>query len=243
MLYRLAHRTDDIVGRTGRTIDWPSSIPGFQPEDWNNYVARPPVGWNWQKHLDSGSVLKARSAVKPFALHYEYAANLVLISETLFEHGPSFDSTLSDLTALTVRFGTRKFQELPYYAASLVHADVLRKGGFSSNHVFFQVETSAYHMHGTLVLHGEEQPDENVELLQRGITFPSFEDFAAERKRALGSQYYLESAELYADDPPLLFSTPVSLYCREDLCNEIERIRTPGVGFPYPPIRALFRDP
>jgi hypothetical protein len=35
--FYLGHKTEDILGRTGTTLDWPKSIPNFEQTSFNDY--------------------------------------------------------------------------------------------------------------------------------------------------------------------------------------------------------------
>lgn len=240
MEYALGHRTDDILGRKGATIDWSQSILGFDAKDRSNFIAGPPKGWDWQGAFGSDPLLIARSAVKPFALFHVHSINLVLLSEAMWQSVRDFSGTLTRPTPVGIRFGTKKFRTLPYIAAELLHAAILDRSSFAPANTFFAARFDLYYRYGTSVERGEASPGTPDGIIAKDLQFDSFEAFAQTRKEGIvcgqHAHLYLQSVAFKTPRPPLIFGTPTRLYCAASLAERISEQPTPGICFPYPPI-------
>lgn len=237
--FLMGHVADSVLGRVGITIDWPKSLPDYDFPGWGNYMFRPAVGWDWQNVLLEGSSLIARNAVKPFALFYYESCNLIMISEDLFQSVPDWSDTLNDIVTGEISFGKRT---RPFRFASLTFGDTWTTPPLSPRSQFDVFDRSRHHMHGTHVMRGEETTDQLPAPVMSDLSFASFDEFReARRSNTMSRQNLLPSyLELRTKRMPLLFCFGIDLFARDDLTALILDQKTPGIGFPFPPLSVDF---
>ncbi|WP_136444143.1 hypothetical protein [Pacificoceanicola onchidii] len=213
------------------TLDWPRSIPSFDPKFWDGYVATPPHNSNWHDHLKNGTQMVVRNAVQPFALYYENPCNLVLLSEELHESIGDWNGTIEGVKDGEISFGN---QRRPYRFASLCFPNVLGASHFSPMNRFSRFEASEYHAHGTRVLRGMETTGQIPKALEEDLSFADRDAFnnAWQNLTKLVPQHM----EFKAERPPKLFATGSDLFVIDQVVDALSKLPTPGITFPYPPI-------
>ena len=236
--YYNSHTTDSVLGRTGTTLDWPKSVPDFEPEDWNNYVNQPPRGTSWRDHLRATNHIVARNAVRPFALYYEPNCNLILIAEELFEAIEDWCHTLEGVEDGVVSFGKKS---RTYSFASLKYTNVLDEAHFSPNSRFSRFATDKYYMHGTRVQRGEESTEQMPEPLDENLSFSSTEELRNGWVNL--TRLVPQHIEFVADRLPLLFAAGLDLFAAEPVVKEISNYPQPGISFPFRAISAAISTP
>ncbi len=236
-----SHTTDSVLGRTGTTIDWPNSIPDFDPASWDNYVHHPPTGSTWQEFLGTSPQLVARNAVKPFAVFHEHGCNLLLVRRDIEPIFGDLSDTFSDVSTGKVSFGKRIFD---YLFCSLRTHSPLAEDIYSPENVFSTFDTSRLHIHGTRVVRGEETTNDCPLPLETNRQFQSFDEFcAAQRALTLRLNRLAPThLEIKASPFPLAFSTPVDLYFNAAIAKHIAEIPNAGVAFPFAPISVSFAE-
>jgi hypothetical protein len=231
--YYLAHPTDDVLGRTGTTIDWPKSIPNFDPKNWNGYVQAPPLNSSWPELLYDDLLVVAKNAVKPFALHHIHETDLLLLAEPIFQSmsESSRDDTFSNVEPGIVRFGKKEFK---YRFCSLRHNAVLSERHFPSQCTFSSINFRDHHILGTRIQRG--QPFEK-ELQVKLMKFKNYEEYRLRKTAHLRDALILASSPFGGCTAPLLFATPLRLYVHQQVRVLIEQLKHPGVSFPYEAIQ------
>jgi len=228
--YLRGHKTDDVLGRTGTTLDWPNSISNFDPSAWNDYVHRPPTGTKWQNLLMGQYSIVACNAVKPFAMYFEYSCNLILISKTLFDAFDNWHDTFDEMEAGSVSFGKRVKE---YQFCSLAIKNVFSEQPFSAHNLFSRFDSSALHIHGTRVQRGEETIKQCPKALEENLSFKSAEEL--QKARLSLTVLVPTHIEIHSSYAPKLISTGAGLFVREDVAEKISSSQTPGISFPYKP--------
>jgi len=214
-------------------LDWPKTIPDFDPKAWENYVENPPFGTQLPDHLTFQPTIIARTAVKPFALYFEWSCNLVLIATEVFDAIGDSSNTLTQIDTATVGFGKR---QRPYRAGGLIFEDVLRSLPFSPRNTFSRIRNWDDFTHGIRVERGSRDPSDPPPASETDLSFTDFENMRkAQRLRSL-TRFIPQSLSLPIASPPHLFSIHLDIFVSEALVLEIEKVRTPGIGFLYPPV-------
>ncbi|GAB5448515.1 MAG: hypothetical protein Gyms2KO_33880 [Gymnodinialimonas sp.] len=157
------------------------------------------------------------------------------MSEDLFQSVPDWSDTLEDVVTGEISFGKRT---KPYRFACLVSNDILTAPPLSPNSKFAIVDNSKLHIHGTQLMRGQETTVQFPEPFASGLTFASYDDFLeTERSETMSLKWLLPThLDLRTERRPLLFSLSVDLYAQNDLAGVIQEQKTPGIGFPFPPV-------
>lgn len=240
--YLQGHLADSVLGRVGTTIDWPKSIPDGIPADWGNYVNHPPRGADWREFLKAGQQIFARNAVRPFNLYYEPTCNLIFLSEDLFQSVDDWSDTLDDIGTCEIAFGKRR--KITARFARLKFGEVLQSPPLSPQSRFDRYNASKRHMHGTLVMRGEETNDQLPAPQATDLSFADYDAYFGSRRARndFSTKMFPTHLDLRTDKSPLMFSTPLDFYVREEIIPLILDAPTPGIGFPFPPMTVDFRN-
>lgn len=99
-------------------------------------------------------------------------------------------------------------------------------------------------MHSTRVTRGEEASDQFPAPVASDLGFATLDDFhEADRSEAMSLKRMIPShLHLRTKRMPLLFGLGVDLYARQDLTGSILDQKTPGLGFPFPPLTVEFES-
>lgn len=234
--YFLTRQTDSAIGRKGiATFDWSKSIAGFDPNDWDGYVAKPPTGTNWQDFVDVEAGIHAHRMVSPFALCFLWSCNLVIIDQQLFDSLPSLAIAIDHAVPSQVHFDNSSEDMI---LGSVRNEPLTYEEQYSARNRFFAVEQSKYHMHGTKVERDQCDVGSDSDYPKRQLSYPNLDAFLASRREVRKEKLtqYAEYLELKSDSYPDLFSTRMHLYVSGALRDRLPGYSTPGICCPYEPI-------